>query len=134
MTTLDEGLIEYLKAFAGLTALISTRVYLETIPQAATLPCLVVSRVDTPRIHTMETSGIGGDLASPRFQFDAYATTYGSVKAITDQVRAVLNGHVGTTGTGVTIRAALVNNEVPSYDPETALHRCQSDFIIWHED
>ena len=133
-TTLDEGLVSYLKAFSGLTALISTRVYLMFIPQAATLPCVTVTRISTARILTMDSSGSTGDLAHPRFQFDAWATTYASAKAIIDQVRAALNGHVGATGTGVTIRAALVESEVPSYDPETALYRCQSDFMIWHEE
>lgn len=133
-TTLDEGLIAYLKAYSGLSALISTRVYLMFIPQAATLPCVTVTRISTARNLTMDSSGSIGDLVHARFQFDAWAATYASAKAIIDQVRAALNGHVGTTGTGVTIRAALVDSEAPSYDPETALYRCQSDYFIWHEE
>jgi hypothetical protein len=134
MTVLDEGLVAYLKAHAGLSALISTRVYLAPMPQGATLPCLTLQRIDTPRTLTHDTSGATGTLARPRFQFDAWALTYASTRAITDQVRAALNGHTGTTGTGVTIRAALVQDERPDYDPLTALFRCQSDYFIWHEE
>lgn len=132
-TTLDEGLVAYLKAYSGLTTLISTRVYLRTIPQGATLPCLTVQRIDTPRVLTHDSSGSTGDLAHPRFQFDAWATTYASAKAITDALRAALNGHKGATGTGVTINAALVQDEAPNYDPETELQSVRSDYVIWHE-
>lgn len=85
----------------------------------------------------MQSSGATGDLAHPRFQFDAWATTYASAKAITDQVRAALNGKTGSIGTSpyaLTIRAALVEDERPSFDPATNLYRCQSDFIIWQEE
>lgn len=134
ITTIDEGLIAYLSAYSGLTALISTRVYLMRIPQNATLPCLTVTRVSTPRELTHDMSGASGTLAHPRFQFDAWATTYASAKAITDQLRAALNGHTGTTGTGITIRAALIDGEAPSFDTETELYRSQSEYIIWHEE
>ena len=133
MATLDEGLVEYLKAYAGLASLISARVYLRKIPQGATLPCLTIQRISTPRELTHDSSGSTGDLAHPRFQFDAWATTYGSAKAITDQLRAALNGHRGATGTGVTINAALVQDEAPNSDPETGLESIRSDYIIWHE-
>ena len=137
MSVLDEALDSYLKSVSGITTLVSTRVYSFSIPQSATLPCLVIQRIDTPRELTMDMSGATGTLAHPRFQFDAWATTYASAKAITDAVRAALNGKTGSTGAGavtVTIRAALIDGEVPGYDPETKLYRGRSDFIIWHEE
>lgn len=133
MTVLDEGLVSYLTGYSGLTALISTRVYPFKIPQAATLPCLTYQRISTPRSLSHDSSGIGNELAHPRFQFDAWATTYASAKAISDQVRAALNGHTGSMG-GVTIRAALVDDERTSFEPETNLFRVSSDYIIWHND
>ena len=81
----------------------------------------------------MDSSGAAGDLTSPRFQIDTWATTQASAKAIADAVRAGLNGHAGATG-GVTIRAALANEESPSYDPETKLYRVRSEYIIWQEE
>lgn len=134
ITTIDEGLIAYLGAYAGLTSLISNRVYLMRIPQGATLPCLTVTRISTPREFAMDTSGATGTLAHPRFQFDAWATTYASAKAINDQVRAALMGHTGTTGTGITIRAALVLDERADYETDTKYYRSQSDYVIWHEE
>lgn len=137
MAVLEEGLVSYLSTYAGLVALISTRVYPVRIPQGATLPCLTFQRISTPRILTHQTSGATGDLAHPRFQFDAWATTQKAAKAITDQVRAALNGKTGAIGAGasaVTIRAALVDNESPEYDTESELYRSRSDFTIWQEE
>ena len=98
ITTVDEGLVAHLQNYAGLVALISIRTYLMFIPQAATLPCLTVARISTPRILTMDSVGATGLLAHPRFQFNAWATTYASAKAITDQMRAALNGKTGSIG------------------------------------
>jgi len=101
MSVLEESLYGYLSTYAGLTALVSDRVYAFRIPQGATLPCVTFQRIDTPRILAHDTSGIGSNLAYPRFQFDAWATTYASAKAINDQIRAALNGKTGLIGTQV---------------------------------
>lgn len=137
MTVLEEGVRAELVAYGGLTALIGTRVYHLFIPQGATLPCVTYQRISTPRELTHQSVGATGDLAHPRFQFDAWATTAASSKAIIDQVRAALHGQTGAIGTGaniVTIRAALVDGEESGYNPETRLHRSRSDFIIWQEE
>ena len=134
MAVIEQGLISYLQGFSGLTALVSTRTYGMVIPQGATLPCVVVQRISTPRTLTMDTSGATGDLTSPRFQFDAWAETQASTKAIADQIRAALNGKTGSIGSGgnaVTIRAALANEEAPTWEPEAELYRTRSEFIIW---
>lgn len=137
MATLEEGLISYLEGYAGLTALISTRVYHMTKPQTVVYPCLTLQRIDTPFIHTMQTSGATGNLVTPRFQFDAWAVTYSAAKAITDQLRAALNGKTGSIGTApyaVTIRSALQSIERPSYDVLVSMYRSMSEFVIMQED
>lgn len=133
MTTLEEGLKSYLSTYTGLNSLISGRVYHMSIPENATLPCLTYQRIDTPRTTTMDSSGATGDLTSPRFQFDAWAATFSSAKAITDQVRAALNGKTGSVG-GVTIRASLASDERSSQDNDLSIYRSQSDYIIWQEE
>jgi len=133
MTTLEEGVVAYLKQFSGLTALISTRVYPERIPDAATFPLVTYQRISTPRTLTMDTSGATGDLISPRFQFDAWATTTSGAKAITDQIRAALNGKTGSIGS-VTIRASLADEEVPTFVPEIQKHRNRSEYIVFYEE
>ena len=137
MTVLDEGLMAYLKAHSGLTALISTRIYPIQFPDGVTMPCVTYQRIDTPRTSTLSSSGATGDLTNPRYQFKAWATTYASAKAITDQIRAALNGKTGSTGAGsvtVTLRGALAQNENDGFDPLVRLYYRLSDFVIWHEE
>lgn len=133
MTVLEEGLYSYLASYSGLTALVSTRIYPLRMPADATLPCVTYQRISTPRTLTMDTSGATGDLTSPRIQFDAWDTTQSSVKAITDQLRAALNGKTGSTG-GVTIRASMANDEAATYESEAQLYRSRSDYIIFVEE
>ena len=137
MTTLEEGLGSYLSTYAGLVALISDRVYSMKIPQDEPLPLLTYQRISTPRELTHQSSGATGDLASPRFQFDAWAVSQKAAKLIVDQVRAALHGKTGAIGTApnnITIRAGLVDSEVPEYIPDARLYRCRSDYIIWHQE
>jgi hypothetical protein len=135
MTVLEEGLLSYLSTYGGLVTLIDDRVFEFRMPQGVTLPCLTYQRISTARELTHDTSGATGDLASPRFQFDAWSETGKEAKLITDQVRAALNGKVGEIGAApnaITIRAALVEDEVPEYYPEPKLYRSRSDYFIWH--
>jgi len=134
MSALEEGLLSYLTGYAGLTALVSTRVYLFKIPQSATLPCISFQRISTPKITTMDTSGSGNDLAYPSFQFDVWGSAYSTVKPICNQLLAALNGKTGNIGSGaniVSIQASLVTGEAPEYDPETNLYRSRMTFTIW---
>ena len=137
MATLEEGLISYLKGYTGLTALVSTRIYHMTKPQTVSYPCITFQRIDTPFIHTMQTSGATGNLITPRFQFDAWASTYSVAKAITEQLRDALNGKAGSIGSGgqtVTIRSSLQSTERPSFDALVKMYRSMSEFVIMQED
>lgn len=133
MAVLEEGIAAFLIADAAIGAVVADRIYPMMIPQGATIPCLTYQRISTPRITTHDSSGSTGDLAHPRFQFDAWAETQKSAKAISDVLRGVLHGKTGAMG-GVTIRAALADNEVPEYVPDIELYRSRSDYIIWHQE
>jgi len=137
MSMLEEGIVAYLKAYGGLTTLISTRIYPIMFPDGATMPCVTWQRVDTPYTHTMDTAGATGTLTRPRFQFDVWAETPLAAKTIQDQLRAALNGRRGATGAGsvtATIRASLAQNETIERDPPTRLYRGISEFFIWYEE
>lgn len=134
MITIEEGLVYKLQNTAGITALVSTRTYNTRIPEGATLPCITIQRISTPRVHTHDSSGLTGT-AHPRFQVDAWATTQASAKAINDAIIAVLNGFRGTFGTGastVTVQGALVDSEDIEYVPDVNIYRSRTDWIIWH--
>lgn len=131
---IEEGLVYKLANTAGITALVSTRVYNLRIPQGATLPCITITRISTPRLHTHDTSGSAGT-AYPRIQIDAWGVTHSSVKAITNAVRAALEGYKGTITSGadtVTVQGALTDDETIEFDSETELYRSRTDWIVWH--
>ena len=133
MAVLEEGIAAYLIADATIGAVVDNRIYPMMMPQKVTLPCLTYQRISTPRIVTHDSSGATGDLTSPRFQFDAWGVTQKETKAISDALRTVLHGKTGAMG-GVTIRAALAENEAPEFDPDSELYRSRSDYIIWIEE
>ncbi len=132
--TIEAGLVYKLTNTAGITSLISTRTYLERIPQGATLPCLTYQRISTVRLLAHDTSGSAGTCAV-RVQFDAWAATYSSAKAITDALRAALNGFKGTITSGadnVVVQASLVQSETSLPDEDAGIARVSSDYMIYH--
>jgi hypothetical protein len=126
---IDEGLYDTLSEYAGLAALVSTRIYPLKAPQDATYPLVVYQQISGPRVHSH--SG-GSGLASPRFQFTSWATSLNSAKGVANQVRAALNGYNGTMGSDVDVQACLLQNEMELYDPETERWGVVQDFVIWH--
>lgn len=133
----EVGLVSYLTGYAGLTALISTRVYPFMIPQGATMPCVTYQRIDTPRTLSHGDSGATGTLARARIQFSSWAATLSSAMAIAEQLRAALNGKTGSIGTApnaVTVRAILVDNEMQDFEPDIEMFRVISDYLIWQEE
>jgi len=132
--TIEEGLYYFLKNNAGVSNLVAARIYPNKLPQTATLPAITYQRISTPRVHTHDTSGAVGT-AHPRFQFDAWGTTYSSCQAVSDAIRAALNGYKGTMGAGgtaVTVQGALVDDERYDNSPDTGMQRIMSDYLIWH--
>lgn len=129
MATIEENLFTYLNTVSGITNLVGTRIYPFRIAQGSTMPCLTYQRISTPRIITHDVSGKTGTLASPRFQFDAWGTTYAQVKSITEALRDALNGK-SSTG----FQVALIEDESPEYAPDEELWRSRSDYRIWHEE
>lgn len=126
---IEEALKSYLTGYAGLTALISTRVYPLRLPESPTYPSVTYQRISAPRIHSH--SGPSG-LAFPRFQFDCYSPTYLGAKAVATQVRLALDGYTGTMGGGVSVGSSLLQDDRDFYDTATRIWRVSIDFIIGH--
>ena len=133
MAILEEGIVAFLIADTDIHAVVADRIYPMRIPQGAIFPLITYQRISTARILTHDSSGATGDLTSPRFQFDGWGVTQKIVKQISDVLRKVLHGKTGAMG-GVTIGAALAENEQPEYVPDANLYRGRSDYIIWYEE
>lgn len=137
MAVLEEALISLLKNTATVSAVVGARVFPFAIAQNATLPCITVERVSTPRMLTHSDSGATGTLAHSRFQIDSWAETAKGAKQLADIIRAVLNGKTGSIGTApntVTVRVILIENEVSEWSPDVEIYRMICDYVIWQEE
>lgn len=120
-----------LEAAAGVTGLVSTRIYGLMLPQKPTYPALVytaVSSVDVPPI----TANAGGNIARTRIQVSAFAVDYPGVKALLEQARLALSYKNGTIAT-FSVVSVLPDVEGPDLWEENFLVPYQSrDFIVTH--
>jgi len=107
---------------------ITTRCYPGVIPQSPTYPLIVYYKVTGMRDHHLQ--GPSG-LAHPRFQVEAWATTYDAAKALANAIREALDGYSGTQGT-VVIGSILIESERDVYEDAVSCHRVIMDFFVWH--
>lgn len=128
---IEEGLYAHLSGLAGLTALISNRIYPLKAPQDAIYPLVVIQRVSGPRVYSHD--GASG-LAYPRFQISSWGRSAAEAKAVANQVRIGMNGFKGTMGDDVEVDACFLATELDRYDPETERYGTLLDFIIWHHE
>ena len=127
----EQVVLNLLTAAAGVTGLVSTRIYGLMLPQKPVYPALVymaVSSVDVPPI----TANAGGNIARTRIQVSAFAVDYPGVKALLEQVRVALSYKNGTIAT-FSVVSVLPDVEGPDLWEENFLVPYQSrDFIVTH--
>lgn len=114
---------------AGVTALVSTRVYWGRAPQTVDgRPYVVLQRVDG--IRDYHNQGASGYVAS-RVQADVYGETYTSTKKAARAVIAALSGHKGGIFQGIFIDS---ERDLPATDAGevTNLFRTSVDVMIHH--
>ena len=96
MKSIKAGLNAWLKAQSAIAAIVSTRIYLGTLPQKPTYPALVYDLVsDVSLGHSHD--GLVGPRAA-RFQIDGYATNVAAVETLMETVYAALAGYRGEMG------------------------------------
>ncbi len=126
---LHEALFSYLKTYAGLTALVGTKIYPLQIPQNVNVPAVVYQLISQERMHSL-----GGDkgMTSPSMQLTSYATTYNTAKNVAEQVRIALQNYTGTMGSGVTIQSVLMTSEFDGYESDTLYYFVEQEFKIYY--
>lgn len=125
---IEEGIYSYLSTYAGLTALIGTRIYPLENPQNVTLPAVCYQLISTPQAQGYTHAGPTG-LLIPRFQFDCYAGTSLACRQVAAQVRAAMDGYVGLMGT-VVVAVAQVVSDRAAYEDEPRRFRAGVDVQI----
>jgi hypothetical protein len=131
MAEIGEVLYTKLTGYAGLAALIGSRVYPGQLPQRPTLPAICYTRVSTTLVQTRDNAG-RSSLERPRYQFDCWAGTRKETRQIAAELRYALATMPQSSNPRVDV--ALVQNDFDDYEPDTDRHRAVVDVFIWYEE
>lgn len=130
MANIEEALFTRLSTFAGITALLSTRIFPLRAPDQLVVPFIVYQKITGNREQSHTGSS---NLANPRFQVSCWGSTYASAKAVSRQVVLALDAFKGVVS-GVDIQFSDIESEVDTFDEDTKLYRVLLDVIFWHQE
>lgn len=119
---IEADLRNHLISYAGLTALVSSRIYAIRLPNNPTFPNVIFTRVGTG--NTSVVNGVSS-IRNYRFQFDFYSSGYSELINIADQLeRAML---AATSFTSV-----LVNGPIHlGFEKSIGSYRAVMTFSCW---
>lgn len=123
--SVETEIFSRLSGFAGLSALVGTRIGPNILPQSTTYPAISYRRVSAERASAM---GADPGNVRARFQVDVFAETYASARAVAEQVRQALQRWTNNSGT--VIQGTYYLNEVDLYEDETQIHHLALDFEV----
>lgn len=128
---IETALYNYLSSYAGLSALVSSRIYPLVMPQTPTLPVVVYQQVSGPRVHAM---GNDPGIMDARYQFACWASAHDDAAAVAQQIRLAFENYSGTMGGagGGTVYHASVENQFSDHNDETKLYRVLIEVVITH--
>ncbi len=120
----EKAIIATLKASAGLTVLVSTRIYGVTAPQGVTAPYVTLFRVSAER-----PSAMGDDIGivRARVQVNSWGATYESAKNVCDQVRAALQRFSGVSAS-ITVLDTFLLSEQDLHEPDVPIYHVAQDY------
>lgn len=126
---MESNLRALLTGYAPLTALVSTRIYWNEIPQTAADPCVVLYKITgAPGLHMQGTDRLERSIV----QINVRALSVTSMWAVRDAIIARLNAVRVQQGT-VDFKGIFLQSErQASEKPGTVVyHTCQLDFLVW---
>lgn len=111
---MEAAIYSILSGTAGVTALVSTRIYPTKAPQSVTYPCVIYAR---DSLEVEEALSASTTIRYGMFEVMAVASSYSGAKALGDAIRTALNRYAGTAG-GITVLDVNVINEGDEYDDD----------------
>ena len=128
MAEIEQVIVTKLTAHVGLAAEIDDRVYPNQLPQRATLPAVVYTRISTLFYQTRDSSS----LERPRFQFDCWGGSYGEARTVAQQLRLALR--TLPQSSNPRIDATLLENDQDILEADPGRFRAVVEAYIWHEE
>ena len=116
--------------------LVAARVYPDALPLGVLYPAIRYQRISTARFQYRKIATGTGDYAKPRFQIDCFAATKAGALALSDAVRAQLDGYSGISAT-VSIGSAALEDEASDIEQGAGtggsnIFRHRLDYLIGH--
>lgn len=111
---MKSGLVALLAAEATVTAICSTRIYVQRAPQNATFPHVIITQMGSEENTTLD--GASGQLRFIEFDIDCKARSSVQAESLGNAVRSYLDDYSGTAGS-YTIGAVILNDESDDYEP-----------------
>lgn len=125
--TVEQVLVQELMDTAGVTALVSTRIYPQAAPQGTSTAYVTYELVASNPYQDL--SGAAG-LTWARVSFLCHAPSYSTAKGTAAAIRTALEGRRGTIQS-TTIKAILQEEEADAgFDEETRMHVVAVDFRV----
>jgi len=130
---IEQALYTRLTGFAGLSALVASRVYPMRLPQSPTYPAVTYQRVAGERTPAM---GADTGVMAAVVQLDAWGATYPSAKAVAKQVRLALERHRNGSSDPEILDIFIERDQDldPAEEPVPDLFRVSLDFRVWHRE
>lgn len=126
--TIEVALHDRMAGHAGLSALVSNRIYPLRMPQGVTFPAVTYHRVSSQPV-----SAFGADtgLEAARFQVSAWSDSRTPLAAhdVAVEIRAALQRFRGTQ-TGIVIQGIFLENQIDLYEPDTEVWQVALDFMV----
>jgi hypothetical protein len=125
--TVEDAVVDRLLSLSAVTALVSSRVYLDKLPQSPTYPCVRVQQISEPEDYHLRG---GSTMKRARIQVDAFAREVSGVNAYAladtvasaihgDEAGSGLSGWKGTIGSpAVDVLGAFRVDRRRLYDPD----------------
>jgi hypothetical protein len=124
--------IAYLGNVSAISALVSTRIYPQRLPQAVTFPAIYYSQVSAVRVYNL--SGATGR-ARRRVTINIVAETESSADAIAKAVRQAISGWTGGWMADTFVGSILLDNEYDFFEEDAGtvgVYRIAQDYIVAH--
>jgi hypothetical protein len=127
---IEQALLTELLTVTALTALIDDKLYYVKAPQDVEEPYVVFFKVSSPREHSL--TGASG-LATARFQFSIFSTTYQEAKQIAGYIQTALQGQNKTIGGAGGVYANILYDNEQDLTEDEVYHIAQ-EFLILHNE
>jgi hypothetical protein len=109
----------------------STAVYFNFVPRQATVPLVVIHRVSSVPIVTLDATA---ELLPTRFQFDSYAADSLKSRQLAAAVYNLLKDYAGVLPDGTVVQGCVANNgfDMPfEQGAKDVIFRAVLDITIW---